>query len=159
MNTSVGRVALAAVWAFGASACVSSGVGSGSTRDNAVHATFMWKSDSDRTGVLTATLSNGETYSGQYFQITSETRVDQLGPLWDGWHRGWRGQRYWDAYPTSAFVTHYSGRVVANLLGPAGQHMRCHFQLVRPASGMSGGGQGQCQIPSDKTIEATFARS
>jgi hypothetical protein len=36
--------------------------------------------------------------------------------------------------------------------------MRCHFHLVRPASGMADGGQGQCQLPSGKTIEAAFAQ-
>lgn len=141
-----------------ASGCATNGVGTGSTRANDLQATFMWASKSDRTGTLDAMLSNGETYIGQYFQITSETRVDELGPLWGGWHTGWRGRGwgYWDAEPTPAFVTHYSGRVVANLTGPSGQHMRCRFRLIRPSSGMSGGGEGQCQTSGDKTIDATF---
>ena len=159
MGGSDGRMALLLVAALVAAGCVTSGTGSGSSRANDVQATFMWKSSDDRTGTLTASLSTGETFTGQYFQITSETRIDQLGPLWDGWRMGWRGQRYWAARPSPAFVTHYSGRVVANLQGPAGQHMRCQFQLIRPASGMAGGGEGQCQIPGGKTIDATFARS
>jgi hypothetical protein len=156
MNVPATRVLLPLLAALGATACVTSGIGSGSSRANDVNATFMWQSRDDRTGTLTANLSSGETFTGQYFQITSDTRIDQIGPLWDGWRMGWRGQRYWAGGPTAAFVTHYSGRVVANLAGPGGQHMRCNFQLIRPASGMSGGGQGQCQLPSGKTIDTTF---
>jgi hypothetical protein len=139
--------------------CATNGIGTGSTRNNDLQATFMWASKSDRTGTLEASLSNGETYIGEYFQITAETRVDELGPLWGGWRSGWRGSggwRDWDAAPTPTFVTHYSGRVVANLAGPNGRHMRCRFRLIRPSSGMSGGGQGQCQTPDNKTIDASF---
>jgi hypothetical protein len=139
-------------------ACTTTGTGVGSTRNNDVSATFTWQSIDDRTGTLNAAVSTGEAYSGKYFQITAESRVDQLGPLWDGWRGyGRGGWRYWDSEPRTAFVTHYSGRVVANLLGPNGTHMRCRFQLIRPASGMAGGGQGECQLPSGKTIDATFA--
>ena len=31
---------------------------------------------------------------------------------------------------------YYNGRVLANLNGADGEHMRCRFQLVRPQSGM-----------------------
>ena len=143
-----------------ASGCATNGTGTGSTRNNDLQATFTWASKSDRTGTLDASLSNGETYIGQYFQITAETRVDELGPLWGGWNTGWRGRgwHYWDAEPTPTFVTHYSGRVVANLTGPGGQHMRCRFRLIRPSSGMSGGGEGQCQRAGGKTIDASFPR-
>lgn len=147
---------LAALLAGG---CATNGTGTGSTRNNDLQATFTWASKSDRTGTLDASLSNGETYIGQYFQITAETRVDELGPLWGGWNTGWRGRGgwgYWDAEPTPTFVTHYSGRVVANLAGPGGKHMRCRFRLIRPSSGMSGGGQGECQTPDTKTIDASF---
>jgi hypothetical protein len=34
--------------------------------------------------------------------------------------------------------------------------MRCRFHLMRPASGMSGGGSGECQGADGETIEATF---
>ena len=37
-------------------------------------------------------------------------------------------------------MTTYTGRVVANLEGPNGTHMRCRFDLMRPSSGMAGGG-------------------
>jgi len=154
-----GRVIVPAVAALGLAACVTTGTGVGRTRNNDVSASFAWKSTDDRTGTLTASLSDGKTYSGKFFQITSESRIDDLGPLWGGWHRGWRGWAYWDAEPSQAFITHYSGRVVANLDGPDATHMRCRFQLIKPTDGMAGGGEGKCQLPSGQDINATFARS
>ena len=154
-----GRVIAPAVATLGLAACATTGTGVGNTRNNDVSASFAWQSTNDRTGTLTASLSNGKTYSGEFFQITSESRIDQLGPLWYGWHAGWRGWSYWDAQPSQAFVTHYSGRVVANLDASDATHMRCRFQLVTPTDGMAGGGEGKCQLPSGQEINATFARS
>jgi hypothetical protein len=45
--------------------------------------------------------------------------------------------------------------VLANLQGRGG-FMRCHFTLMRPSSGMDGGGTGQCQLPSGTVIHAQF---
>jgi hypothetical protein len=52
-------------------------------------------------------------------------------------------------------VTHYSGQVLANLQGPGG-FMRCDFRLMRPSYGMTGGGMGQCQLPTGTIIQAQF---
>jgi hypothetical protein len=106
---------------------------------------------------MSATLPDGETYSGQFFEITKDTTVDNLWPLWTGWRPGWGvgAFDYWDAGPS--FVTHYSGRVVANLGTPGGgAHMRCRFELAQPSEGMADGGRGQCQMPDGKTIDAAF---
>jgi hypothetical protein len=105
---------------------------------------------------MTAMLDTGTTYTGMYFQINGETRVDDLGPLWIGWARPWAAWPYWEGAPSPRFITYYSGRVVANLDGPDGTHMRCRFQLFRPAAGMAGGGQGQCQLPNGTTIDTSF---
>ena len=140
-------------------ACTTMGTGVGNVRNSDLHANFAWKSTDDRTGTLTATLSNGDTFSGPFFQVTRDTRVETLAPLWYGWAGPWRGWPYWGPYPDRAFVTHYSGRVVANLADTAGDHMRCHFSLMHPQHGMAGGGQGECQMPSGQTIDATFANS
>jgi hypothetical protein len=35
--------------------------------------------------------------------------------------------------------------------------MRCDFRLMRPSSGMAGGGMGQCQLPTGVIINAQFA--
>jgi hypothetical protein len=105
---------------------------------------------------MTATESDGKTYTGQFFQITSDTTVDTLGPLWAGWGPGWRRGGWYDWNAGPEFVTHYSGRVVANLATPDGTHMRCKFQLVHPSDGMAGGGRGECQMPGGNSIDATF---
>ena len=140
-----------------AAGCTTMGTGFGSTASGADPVTFSWKSSDSVSGTMSATLTDGREYSGQFFEITKDTRVDNLGPLWSGWSpgsRGFGGFDYWDAGPS--FVTHYSGRVVANLGTPSGAHMRCKFQLAHPPEGMAGGGRGQCQMPDGNIIDATF---
>jgi hypothetical protein len=144
-----------------AAGCTTMGTGFGSTASGADPVTFSWKSSDSVSGTMSATLKDGQAYSGQFFQITKNTTVDNLGPLWTGWGPGWGGGfggfadfGYWDAGPS--FVTHYSGKVVANLGTPSGAHLRCTFQLAHPSEGMAGGGRGTCQMPDGKTIDATF---
>jgi hypothetical protein len=139
-----------------ATGCTTMGGGFGSTPSGASPTNFSWKSSDGISGTMNATLSDGTIYSGQYFQITRETSVDGIEPLWTGWHTGWRDAGYWDAGPTPDFITHYSGRVVANLATSSATHMRCKFRLVRPEEGMAGGGSGECQLPDGETIDATF---
>lgn len=133
--------------------CTTMGTGSGSTPSGGHTTVFKWKSSDGISGTITATLSGGQTYSGQYFQITKDTTVDSIGPLW---YSGWSGWDYWGVYPSPDFITHYTGRVVAQLAAPNGTHMRCQFRLVHPADGMNGGGIGQCQLPDGTTIDANF---
>jgi hypothetical protein len=139
-----------------AAGCTSMGTGVGSTASGADAVTFNWKSSDSVSGTMSATLSDGKTYSGQFFQITKDTTVNGVGPLWSGWAPGWGGWDNWEAVPSPSFITHYTGRVMANLGAPSGEHMRCKFQLARPSDGMAGGGSGQCQMPDGKTIDATF---
>jgi hypothetical protein len=75
---------------------------------------------------MSATVADGTVYSGQFFQVTQDTTVDGVAPLWDGWHSGWGGAAYWDAGPSTDFIRHYSGR------------------------------SGQCQLPDGKTVDAIF---
>lgn len=145
-------------------ACATSGAGTGSTLQGDVRATLSWQSTGGHDGTITAQLSTGETFTGRYFQISRDIRVDDLAPLWRGWgwpRSGWgmpwgpwHDWGYWG--PSTGFVTSYSGRVVANLEGPNQTHMRCRFFLQNPASGMAGGGMGTCQLPDGKAIDATF---
>lgn len=139
--------------------CTTTGNGTGSSPNGANKVLFAWTSHGGAQGDLTATtVDSGKVFQGRYFQITTETRVEEIGPLWAGprWH-GYREWRYWDDdWPRDRFVTHYSGRVLANLEAEDGQHMRCNFHLRRPASGMAGGGLGRCQLPNGRTIDVNF---
>ena len=159
MRHSIVRLGLPLLVAM-AAGCTTMGTGTGATLSGADPVTFNWKSEGGDSGTMSATAPDGKTYDGQFFQVTRDTTVNSLGPLWVGWrgglHRGY-GWNDWDDGPT--FVTHYTGRVVANLGAPGGEHMRCKFQLASPASGMAGGGRGQCQMPDGKTIDATFPKA
>jgi hypothetical protein len=106
-----------------------------------------------------ATVRDGTTYAGQFLQLTSDTTLDHLGSLWDGWGPDWRreGWAYWN--PGPEYMPYYTGRVLANLLTEDEKHMRCKFQLVNPSVGMAGGGAGECQMPGGITIDATFPRA
>jgi hypothetical protein len=150
-----GRFA-AALLLLALAGCTTTGVGMGVARNGPLHAVFTWTADSATRGTMTAALSNGQTYGGPFFQITRETTVDELNPLWTGWagRWGWHGWDYWG--PEQRFITDYSGKVVANLQGPGG-YMRCRFTLMRPSSGMAGGGTGRCQLPDGAIIDADFA--
>ena len=159
--------AIAAATLLAATAgCTTTGSGIGDSRSPGMSATFTWKAQGATTGEMTASLANGSHYAGRFFQITQETQVDNLEPLWAGWgpvgpYRRWRGGwgggragwGYWG--PDQSFVTHYSGKVLANLKGPEG-NMRCRFTLARPSGGMAGGGDGQCQLPGGAKIHADF---
>ncbi len=154
------RTAILAAFAltFIASAgCKTAGTGYGDVRNGPdTRVTFAWKSDDSVSGHMTATMPDGHSFSGKYFQITSDTRVDRLTPLWHGWGRRWPDWPYWYTDPGPQFVKHYSGRVLANLASVDGEHMRCRFRLIHPASGMAGGGQGVCQLPGGMQVDATF---
>jgi hypothetical protein len=149
------------VVAIGAAGCATMGSGTGATLSGADAVTFNWKGNTaSNSGTMTAMLSHGTTFTGQYFQITRDTTVDSLGPLWVGWggrFGGFGGFGYWG--DDDSFITKYTGRVVANLAATNGSHMRCNFQLADPLGGMSGGGSGQCQLPDGKTIDATFPKA
>jgi hypothetical protein len=151
------RLPVLALAVFAVAACATSGVGMGSSNTGAISATFTWKAASRTLGTMTALLSTGETYQGPLFQITRETTVDELSPLWTGWEGAWAGP--WGLWgPRETFVTEYTGKVAANLAGPRG-HMRCRFNLIHPSRGMAGGGKGRCQLPDRTIIDAEFAPS
>ena len=147
-----------------AAGCVSTGTGSGAigSDSHAVH--FSWRSSDDMSGSMTATFEDGRSYSGTFLEVTTDTRVDRLSPLWEGWGhrwyplwgRGWREDE-WDPWQEGPeFIKHYTGQVVANLRDVNGKHLRCTFQLVHPSRGMAGGGTGRCQGPDHRTIDAEF---
>ena len=145
------------------SACTTTGMGGGhvaGAQEEPV--AFSWKSkDAGIAGTMTATLGDA-VYTGRFIQITRQTRIDSLDPLWTHWHNGWYDWPYWNGpfpapAPTVRFMTHYSGKVVATLTSEGTQHMRCRFHLADPARGMSGGGEGECQLNDGRVVQAVFA--
>jgi hypothetical protein len=123
---------------------------------------FSWIStDGGISGSMSASVAT-ENYEGRFFQITQQTRSEVLLPLWTRWHRGWYDWPYWGGihsmpYRATEFVTQYSGKVVASLESADKHYMRCRFHLVDPARGMSGGGEGECQLSDGRTVSASFA--
>lgn len=163
MKKSLLAVSLTAIASLALTACEtnSAGTGSGNVRGSRKPVAFTWQSTDSNSGDITATFGDGEVFKGTWFQITRDTRVDRLGPLWDGWGRPYprTGWRYWDRDMDRQFIKEYSGRVLANLHSDAGDHMRCRFTLINPSRGMAGGGEGRCQLSdTGKEINAEFPR-
>jgi hypothetical protein len=142
------------------SGCQTAGTGTGNVRGSRKPVAFTWQSTDSVSGDITATFGTGRVFRGQYFQITQDTRIDRLDPLWYGWDGRRRGAwRYWAADSGTQFAKTYSGRVLANLHSEDGEHMRCRFTLISPQRGMAGGGEGRCQLSeSDQEISAEFPR-
>ena len=143
--------------AIALSACTSLGTGSGEVSPGGAPVTFSWKStDGGTTGTMSATLAGRQTFSGPYLEVTRQVRNEDFGPMWDGWSYGWNDWYGWGPFPEPMFVTEYTGRVMANLQAADGQRMRCRFQLNTPLDGMTGGGQGECQLDNGRSVNATF---
>ena len=165
------RAAVASLGALTIAGCTTSGIGTGQSAVGNVGATFTYTQTGATRGNMVASLTNGQIYQGQFFQITQESRVTDYDPLWNGWGpgygwgRGWGGRRWgygWGGWgpwgPDQQTIIHYSGQILANLQGPGG-FMRCNFALARPSSGIAGGGAGQCQLPTGAIIHAQFPRA
>ena len=144
--------------------CTSVGSGLGQLLETGAseHAVaFSWTSqDGGMSGTMTAALPDA-MFQGRFFQITQQTRLEALSPLWSHWDHGWNDWPYWSGplpptYPTPQFITHYSGKVVATLTSGANQRMRCRFHLMQPSRGMAGGGEGQCQLTGGRVVRAVF---
>lgn len=143
-----------------AAGCARTGTGFGFKASDTDAVIFNWKSSGNVSGSMSAMLADGRTCSGQFFQITSNTTVDGPDSRWVAWGGAYlRSDGWYDWNAEPAFVTHYSGRVLANLSNPDGAHIRCRFQLVHPADGMAGGGRGECDMPDGERIEARFPRA
>jgi hypothetical protein len=138
-------------------ACTTMGTGTGSVSPGNAPVKFAWKStDGGSSGTMSATLAGGKAFSGPYLQVTNEARTVDFDPLWTGWDYGWGDWGLGDPFSPDAFTTVYSDRVMANLEAADGQRMRCQFHLNHPIDGMTGGGQGQCQLKNGRSVDATF---
>ena len=135
--------------------CATTGTGYGDVQKGGKEpVSFRWNStDGGISGTMSASLSPERSFSGQFLQMTTETHVEAMDHMWDGWAPGWGPG---GPGPANGFVRSYSGRVVANLSDATGEHMRCRFRLADPPSGMSGGGSGECQVAGGEKIDATF---
>lgn len=148
---------------FALAACTSTGMGGGELMtkgkpDEPV--LFSWQSrDGGITGDLVATVGD-DAYRGRFLQVTRETTRDAIEPMWTGWYGGWN--RWRDPWigdvDMTTFSRSYSGRVLANLSSSNKGNMRCRFQLENPSRGMSGGGQGECQLSDGRRIDANIER-
>jgi hypothetical protein len=114
-------------------------------------------------GTMTATLPDGESFSGRYLQVSSETSGDTLAPFWGGYGVAWddwgadsESEAWITGSDLPTFIQNYSGKVIATLLGDRNGRMRCRFRLANPAEGMSGGGVGMCQVAGGGKIDAEF---
>jgi hypothetical protein len=159
----IGTIVVAMAGAIALSACETAshgaGTGSGNVRGTSKPVAFTWQGDDRDSGDITATFASGRVFKGSYFQVTHDTRVDRLDPLWDGWGRPYRSDnwRYWSNDPGPEFMHAYSGQVLANMHAENGEYMRCRFTLANPSRGMAGGGEGRCQLSeSGKEINADF---
>jgi len=138
--------ALAATLALCVTGCTTMGTGAGTLRSSHAAVTFQWQSTDSVSGSMTATLADGRSYTGPYFQITSEMRTDNLS--FGGW-RHWRE-------PSAGFTTYYSGQTLAYLKAADDSRIRCSFMLIHPARGFSGGAQGECELPDKNIIDVSL---
>lgn len=160
------RCAVVALMALAAAGCNTLSTGSGEgdvvAKGAGAPVSFTWQSrDGGITGDLTAVVG-GASYQGRFLQITRETTSDAIGPVWGGWYGGWGGwyggwgEPFAGPPDLPTFSRAYTGKVVATLRTGNGQSMRCRFDLAKPSTGMSGGGQGECQISDGRRIDATL---
>jgi hypothetical protein len=131
--------------------CATMRTGSGSAVPATNPVKFSWTGSGNVSGSMTATLANGETFTGRFFQTTSSL-TDDLGPEGPVWHQ----EGLYDVGPELQYVAHYTGHVEAALSRSDGSQMRCRFELMRPVDGMAGGARGECQLPDGLSVDARF---
>ena len=69
------RAAVASLGALTIAGCTTSGIGTGQSAVGNVGATFTYTQTGATRGNMVASLTNGQIYQGQFFQITQESRV------------------------------------------------------------------------------------
>jgi hypothetical protein len=121
------------------------------------HVNFTWKTKKGdpANGKISATMSDGRVFQGTFVQVTSTSETTDFSPYWNAWTNptwGVPGPWYGGPATTGAFVTYYSGRVLAHLTEPSGTKMRCTFSLKRPEDGLAGGATGDCQLSTGESV-------
>jgi len=139
--------------------CTSDGLELDSRRETEkTSVTFELRRTDGVSGSITALFADGRQFHGEYLQITREARLAQLTPLWEGWTFGW-GWPHWRPQAAPKFVKHHDGEVLANLASVNGERMRCRFDLENRSLGVSGGGEGECEFPGGRTVDARILPS
>ena len=157
---------LAAGLALSVTGCGSSGYGGGRLASpgkpgDGGAVTFRWSAGADTTrGPIVAVLPDGRRFDGRFMQITSTTVGEDYGAFRAAWAgpmygAGWGYGPYYDDW---SFVRHYSGQVVAQLRGPAGELMRCQFVLADPVDGPESGGVGDCELSTGERVRFATLR-
>lgn len=117
---------------------------------------FIWKSKSDPSqGKIEATLADGRRFTGEYLQMTHTATETAITPYWNAWTApawGPPGFGYGGPATATAFVTEYSGQVLAHLREAHGQKMRCRFVLKHPDRGVTDGASGDCQLSTGESV-------
>jgi hypothetical protein len=159
------RFALGLVLAAGLVSCTSSGTATGqlvTAAGKREPVTFVWRSDGGdwRHGTVSVVLPSGDTYRGKYHQVTESMPLRSYGPMWVGfrpywpdWPAPWYAGRSY-APGSEGWLTVYEGKVVARLSTPhdPSHYMRCRFSLDDPSLGMTGGGNGDCQLSDGSAV-------
>jgi hypothetical protein len=122
--------------------------------ESAGQVAFAWRSGADSSrGTIEAHSPDGRTFEGTYLQPSYVVRQEDYGPYWDAWSSmNWGVGAPWYAGSEDDFITAYGGKALAHLTSPDGTRMRCTFVLREPVSGMSGGGEGDCQLSTNERI-------
>lgn len=123
------------------SACATSGIIQGRTGGQPVQLQYhhsFWHQN----GTITATMPDGERYSGKFVVGTSITTGIGVGA-------------------GSGGVGVFTGggntsNAAAVLMGNKGDSMHCGFTLSKPDAGLEGGGVGRCELSTGQVVDATY---
>lgn len=112
-------------------------------------------------GKMSATMPDGEQFSGTYQVVKPGMSRSSLEPAWTGdepgQYQGRIDDTMWGAgRDTMSFLRAYENKAIATLKGDRGTQMLCRFNLDAAAAGMGGGGSGECQTSKGAKITATF---
>jgi hypothetical protein len=115
--------------------------------------TLEWQSGADTsTGDIEAKLPDGRLFKGTFVQPQTTEWRSNYDVYWGIWTGPWGRAGPWYTGPRSNFNTHYSSQALAHLETPDGTRMRCAFALFAPDRGLSGGGQGDCQLSTNEEV-------
>jgi len=125
-----------------------SGTMKGRVQQGGESVSFQFEETGIGHGTMRATFSGGETFKGRFADESSSgyvTTFDTEGPEATIVHR--------EAFEA---VESYSGNIEAVLFGSKRHTMRCKFRAANSMMGLSGGGEGRCQVSDGRVIDVQF---